>query len=107
MRCIPYCGIISETLVSDLLKSNCPVTGQPDWGSVQVRYTGQRLDRDALLAYIVSLRRHDVAAERVEVVAGAVQVGRHRRDEVAAVLPAVGLATLDAGGLGPRVTQLG
>src|SRR3546814_3560920 len=58
MRCIPYCGIISETLVSVLFKSNCPVTGQPDWGSVQVRYTGQRLDRDALLAYIVSLRRH-------------------------------------------------
>ncbi|HEY9571985.1 MAG TPA: NADPH-dependent 7-cyano-7-deazaguanine reductase QueF [Pusillimonas sp.] len=58
LRCIPNGGIISETLVSDLLKSNCPVTGQPDWGSVQVRYTGQRLDRDALLAYIVSLRRH-------------------------------------------------
>jgi 7-cyano-7-deazaguanine reductase len=44
--------------VSELLKSNCPVTGQPDWGSVQVRYTGPRIDREALLAYIVSLRRH-------------------------------------------------
>ncbi|MGB3288088.1 MAG: NADPH-dependent 7-cyano-7-deazaguanine reductase QueF [Burkholderiaceae bacterium] len=58
LRCVPDAQIVSETLVSDLLKSNCPVTGQPDWGSVQVRYTGPRIDREALLAYIVSLRRH-------------------------------------------------
>lgn len=50
--------VVTETLVSDLLKSNCPVTGQPDWGSVQVRYTGPKIDRGALLAYIVSLRQH-------------------------------------------------
>lgn len=49
---------VSETLVSELLKSNCPVTGQPDWGSVQIRYTGPQIDRHALLRYIVSLRRH-------------------------------------------------
>jgi len=49
---------VTETLVSDLLKSNCPVTGQPDWGSVQVRYTGRRIDHESLLRYIVSLRRH-------------------------------------------------
>jgi len=47
-----------ESLVSDLLKSNCPVTGQPDWASVQVRYRGPRIDRAGLLAYIVSFREH-------------------------------------------------
>lgn len=50
--------VVEESLVSDLLKSNCPVTGQPDWGSVQVRYRGPRIDRAGLLAYIVSFRGH-------------------------------------------------
>ena len=59
LRCVDSADIVSETLTSDLLKSNCPVTGQPDWGSVQIRYTGPRIDRGALLAYIVSLRQHD------------------------------------------------
>ncbi len=58
LRCMPGHEQVSETLVSDLLKSNCPVTGQPDWGSVQIRYTGPRIDREALLRYVVSLRRH-------------------------------------------------
>lgn len=58
LRCLPDAPVVSETLVSDLLKSNCPVTGQPDWGSVQVRYSGPQIDRHALLRYIVSLRRH-------------------------------------------------
>lgn len=58
LQCVPGAPVVSETLVSDLLKSNCPVTGQPDWGSVQVRYTGPQINRDALLQYIVSLRRH-------------------------------------------------
>ncbi len=49
---------VSETLVSHLLKSNCPVTGQPDWASVQIRYTGPRLDRAGLLRYLVSFRDH-------------------------------------------------
>jgi 7-cyano-7-deazaguanine reductase len=49
---------IDESLVSNLLKSNCPITGQPDWGSVQVRYRGPRIDRAGLLRYIVSFRRH-------------------------------------------------
>ena len=48
----------TETLRSDLLKSNCPVTGQPDWGSVMIRYTGPRLDRSGLLKYIISFRDH-------------------------------------------------
>ena len=51
-------GEVSETLVSDLLKSNCPVTGQPDWASVQVRYRGPRIDRAGLLRYLVSFRNH-------------------------------------------------
>ncbi|MEC8918823.1 MAG: NADPH-dependent 7-cyano-7-deazaguanine reductase QueF [Pseudomonadota bacterium] len=50
--------IVEETLHSHLLKSNCPVTGQPDWGSVQIAYRGPRLDRAALLRYIVSYRQH-------------------------------------------------
>ncbi|RTZ41023.1 NADPH-dependent 7-cyano-7-deazaguanine reductase QueF [Candidimonas sp. SYP-B2681] len=50
---------VTETLMSDLLKSNCPVTGQPDWGSVQVSYTGPPIDRASLLEYIVSMRRHN------------------------------------------------
>jgi len=47
-----------ETLVSHLLKSNCPVTGQPDWASVQIRYAGPRIDREGLLRYLVSFREH-------------------------------------------------
>lgn len=58
LHCIPESGTVTEVLTSDLLKSNCPVTGQPDWGSVQVSYTGQAIDRASLLAYIVSLRQH-------------------------------------------------
>ncbi|ARU05324.1 NADPH-dependent 7-cyano-7-deazaguanine reductase QueF [Comamonas serinivorans] len=49
---------VEETLISRLLKSNCLVTGQPDWGSVQVRYTGPQIDQLGLLQYIVSFRQH-------------------------------------------------
>jgi 7-cyano-7-deazaguanine reductase len=51
-------GEADETLVSDLLKSNCPVTGQPDWASIAIRYAGPRIDRAALLRYLVSFRNH-------------------------------------------------
>lgn len=50
---------ISETLYSDLLKSNCLVTNQPDWGSVQITYTGKKINREGLLKYIVSFRNHN------------------------------------------------
>lgn len=50
---------VEETLTSRLLKSNCLVTGQPDWGSVQVRYSGPPIDQAGLLAYIVSFRNHN------------------------------------------------
>ena len=52
-------GPVEETLVSRLLKSNCLVTGQPDWGSVQIRYTGPQIDQLGLLQYIVSFRQHN------------------------------------------------
>ena len=50
---------VDEVLVSDLLKSNCLVTGQPDWGSVQIRYSGPQIDQAGLLKYIVSFRNHN------------------------------------------------
>ncbi|MEX3612296.1 MAG: NADPH-dependent 7-cyano-7-deazaguanine reductase QueF [Burkholderia sp.] len=51
-------SLVEETLVSDLLKSNCPVTGQPDWGSVQIHYVGQQIDQAGLLRYLISFRNH-------------------------------------------------
>ncbi len=51
-------AVVEEFLVSHLLKSNCPVTGQPDWASLQIHYTGPRLGRDGLLRYLVSYREH-------------------------------------------------
>ena len=49
---------VTETLHSNLLKTNCPVTGQPDWATVMIRYRGSRIRRGALLAYLVSYRNH-------------------------------------------------
>lgn len=49
---------VEETLFSNLLKSNCPVTGQPDWGSVQIHYVGPQIDHAGLLRYIISYRNH-------------------------------------------------
>jgi len=50
---------VTETLASQLLKSNCLVTGQPDWGSVRISYTGPQIDQAGLLQYIVSFRNHN------------------------------------------------
>lgn len=50
--------IATEILYSDLLKSNCLVTGQPDWGSVQIAYKGKKINHASLLQYIVSFRNH-------------------------------------------------
>ncbi|MDP3811475.1 MAG: NADPH-dependent 7-cyano-7-deazaguanine reductase QueF [Hydrogenophaga sp.] len=50
---------VNEILVSHLLKSNCLVTGQPDWGSVQITYSGPQIDQAGLLQYIVSFRNHN------------------------------------------------
>lgn len=51
--------VVEEELYSDLLKSNCLVTNQPDWGSVHIAYTGKKINRDGLLKYIVSFRNHN------------------------------------------------
>jgi len=50
---------VEEILYSDLLKSNCPVTNQPDWGTVQISYTGKQIHREGLLQYLVSFRNHN------------------------------------------------
>lgn len=56
-------GEVSETLVSNLLRSNCLMTGQPDWASVQISYTGKKINHESLLAYIISFRNHNEFAE--------------------------------------------
>jgi len=48
--------VVEEVVYSNLLKSNCPVTGQPDWGSVQIAYKGRKINHEGLLRYIVSYR---------------------------------------------------
>jgi 7-cyano-7-deazaguanine reductase len=50
--------VVAETLMSRLFRSVCPVTGQPDYASVQIRYRGRRIHRARLLRYLVSYRRH-------------------------------------------------
>jgi 7-cyano-7-deazaguanine reductase len=50
--------VVEEVLCSDLLRSNCPVTNQPDWGSVQISYQGPRIQPESFLKYIVSFRNH-------------------------------------------------
>lgn len=61
--------IVSESLYSDLLRSNCPVTGQPDWGTVVIQYRGPKINRESLLRYIVSFRQcqdfHEHCVERI------------------------------------------
>ena len=50
---------IEETLVSHLLKSNCLVTGQPDWASVQIHYVGAPIEQEGLLKYLIGFRNHN------------------------------------------------
>lgn len=52
-------GRVREILYSDLLKSNCLVTGQPDWASIQITYTGKSIQHESLLKYLVSYRNHN------------------------------------------------
>lgn len=51
--------VVTESLYSNLLKSNCLVTGQPDWGSVFISYTGPKIDHEGLLRYLISFRNHN------------------------------------------------
>ncbi|MDP3621261.1 MAG: NADPH-dependent 7-cyano-7-deazaguanine reductase QueF [Polynucleobacter sp.] len=48
---------IEQCVVSHLLKSNCPVTGQPDWASIQIRYQGRPIDEEGLLRYLIGFRQ--------------------------------------------------
>ena len=50
---------VTEVLCSNLLRSNCPVTNQPDWGSVVIHYKGRKICRESLLRYIISFRIHN------------------------------------------------
>ena len=52
-------NVVEETLVSHLLKSNCLITQQPDWGSLQIHYVGKQINREQLLRYIISFRQHN------------------------------------------------
>jgi len=58
-----------EVLYSDLFRSNCPVTGQPDWASIEIRYTGKKISESSLLKYLISFREHqgyhEECAERI------------------------------------------
>mgnify|MGYP001018491203 CR=1 FL=1 len=51
--------VVEESLHSHVLKSNCLITNQPDWGSVEIQYKGKQIDREALLRYLVSFREHN------------------------------------------------
>ena len=51
--------IVTETIYSHLLKSNCLITSQPDWASIEISYTGKRLDHEKLLKYLISFRQHN------------------------------------------------
>ncbi len=50
---------VEETLVSHLLKSNCLITNQPDWGSILIKYAGNKIDEEGLLRYLISFRQHN------------------------------------------------
>jgi len=69
LHVIPGAEEVNEYLYSHLLRSNCPVTGQPDWGTVFIHYSGQKIQRESLLRYIVSFRQcqdfHEHCVERI------------------------------------------
>ena len=52
-------GRVEETLISHLLKSNCLITSQPDWASIQIRYAGAAIDHEGLLKFLISFRQHN------------------------------------------------
>ena len=66
---VPAARRTRETLYTHLFKSNCPVTGQPDWGSVVISYAGAEVDRKSLLKYLLSFRQqadfHEQCVERI------------------------------------------
>ncbi len=69
LRTQPQARAVEEALVTRLFRSRCPVTGQPDWASLQIRYRGLPIERAGLLRYLVSFREHpdfhEACVERV------------------------------------------
>ena len=59
LSCVNPPQTVTESLYSHLLRSNCPVTNQPDWGSVKVTYTGVAIEHVSLLRYLISFRQHN------------------------------------------------
>lgn len=61
--------VVTETLCTHLLRSLCPVTGQPDWATLVVHYTGARIQPEAMLGYVISYRHaqdfHEACVERI------------------------------------------
>lgn len=51
--------VLTQTLYSNLFKSNCPVTAQPDWGTVVIQYHGPAIEKENLLRYLISFRQHE------------------------------------------------
>lgn len=58
LRCLAGTDV-EETLCSHLFRSNCPITAQPDWGSIMIRYRGDQIDHKSLLSYLISYRLHE------------------------------------------------
>ncbi|AGF48897.1 NADPH-dependent 7-cyano-7-deazaguanine reductase QueF [Candidatus Kinetoplastidibacterium galati] len=50
--------VVSETIISRMFRSRCPVTGQPDWASIKIKYKGIKIDHSSILKYIISYRDH-------------------------------------------------
>lgn len=50
--------VVSEKVYTNLFRSLCPVTGQPDMASVEISYKGHKINHQNLLAYLISYRRH-------------------------------------------------
>lgn len=63
LSCDGDAELVAETLHTDLFRSLCPVTAQPDWASILIRYAGPPIDRAGLLRYLVSYRRHQAFHE--------------------------------------------
>ena len=57
--------IVRETLFTHLFRSLCPMTGQPDFASIQIQYNGQSISQEGLLKYLISFREHAEFAEQV------------------------------------------
>ena len=51
-------AMVDEVLVTELLRSLCRITAQPDWGALQIAYSGRAIDQESLLRYLIGYRNH-------------------------------------------------